>query len=117
MATKKAKSAPAKKTTSKSSGCEYVILRGYRSGVHAGYMVKEEGGWITLSQARRIWYWTGAASLSEIAVYGCNPDKASGCKFAAAVANHKIKSEDVSEVIECTDEARVMIQGVPEWRA
>jgi len=31
---------------------------------------KKDGSTVTLSNARRLWYWEGSASLSELAQYG-----------------------------------------------
>ena len=41
-----------------------VIIRGDRSGVEFGTLVAQNGREVTLKNARRIWYWSGAASLS-----------------------------------------------------
>ena len=57
---------------------EYVIARCSAAGVHAGIVESTDAHHTVLRDARRIWYWTGAASLSEIAVYGLNPAKSSG---------------------------------------
>lgn len=95
----------------------FVIARGYKSGVHAGYLAGETNGRITLIDSRRIWYWSGAASLSEIAVYGCNPDKSDDCKFAAKVARLELLSSDISELIHCQPAGQKMIENQPEWRA
>lgn len=57
-----------------------VIIRGDRSGVEFGTLVAQNGREVTLKNARRIWYWSGAASLSQLAKDGTsNP---SNCKFS-----------------------------------
>jgi hypothetical protein len=43
---------------------DYIICRTYSAGVFAGTLVKREGREVTLSNARRLWYWEGAASFS-----------------------------------------------------
>jgi hypothetical protein len=89
----------------------YVIARGTQSGVHAGYLVSRKGAEVTLREARRIWYWEGAATLSELAELGTSaPSK---CKFPVTVA-HIIKT-DVCEVLTVTEHARLSIASVPEW--
>ena len=71
------KSKPAKKAG------KYVICRTQSAGVFAGYFVSRKGQEVVLTNARRLWYWVGAASLSQLAVEGSsNP---SGCKFPAPV--------------------------------
>jgi hypothetical protein len=99
---------------SPTSAEKYVIARGTASGVHAGILVSRTGSEVTLRQARRLWYWIGAASLSQLAVAGTR--KPDSCKFPAAVPGETIKT-DVCELIDCTDVARRSIKGVPEWQA
>jgi hypothetical protein len=93
----------------------YVIIRGYRAGVHAGELVSYTDGIVTLTNARRIWYWNGAASLSELAVYGAS--KPSECRFGASVAKHAIVGNDACEIIYCQPAGERMIRNQPEWRA
>ena len=44
---------------------KYVICRTYSAGVFAGYLESRNGQEVVLRNARRIWYWKGAASLSQ----------------------------------------------------
>lgn len=46
----------------------YVIVRTYSAGVFAGTLVSRKGQGVVLKDARRLWYWKGAASLSQLAV-------------------------------------------------
>lgn len=96
----------------KLDGMEYCIVRTYSAGVFAGYLAKEEGQEATVKKARRIWYWSGAASLSQLAVDGTSePDN---CKFPCAVDEVRLKQ--VIEIIPCTSKAAVSIQGVKVWK-
>ena len=73
----------------------------------------QEGKEVELIQTRRIWYWEGAASLSELAVRGVKiPDK---CKFPCPVP--KILLTECIEIIPCTEEAKKNIMKVEEWTA
>lgn len=90
---------------------EYVIVRCDRSGVFAGIITKEEGNTATVKNARRLWYWSGAASLSQLALEGTK--KPSDCKFPAPLPEVRLK--DVIEVIPCTKEARKSIEAVKVW--
>jgi len=92
---------------------DYVIVRTYSAGVFAGQLETRNGKEVTLKNARRLWYWDGAASLSEMAVRGTS--KPNQCKFPVAVPS--IDLTEAIEIIECTDEAKDSIQGVPEWTA
>ena len=39
----------------------YVMVRTYSAGVFAGELVSRKGQEVILKNARRIWYWAGAA--------------------------------------------------------
>jgi hypothetical protein len=49
---------------------KYVIVRTYSAGVFAGTLISRKGAEVELTNARRMWYWKGAASLSQLAVEG-----------------------------------------------
>ena len=90
----------------------YVIVRTCSAGVHAGELVKREGKEVELKNARRLWYWDGAASLSQLAMEGVAvPDK---CKFPCEVT--KIELTEAIEIIPCTEEAIKSIKGVKIWK-
>jgi hypothetical protein len=89
----------------------YCIVRTYSAGVFAGNLVERNGKEGVVKNARRIWYWDGAASLSQLAMEGT---KAPGnCKFPCPV-NEVILTE-IIEVINCTKVAEKSIKAVPAW--
>ena len=89
-----------------------VLIRGNRSGVGFGELVSQNGSEVTLKNARRIWYWDGAASLSQLAKDGTsNP---SNCKFTVFVDSITIL--DAIEIIPCTDKAVKSIEEVKVWK-
>ncbi len=47
-----------------------VLIRTYSAGVHFGTLTQREGQEVHLSNARRLWSWSGALSLSEVASKG-----------------------------------------------
>ena len=106
-----------KKKQKKAAEKRYVIVRCTQAGVHAGYLERNSGGKVVLSGARRIWYWNGAASLSEIAVYGLNPAKAAQSKIAAKVPEIELRGSDVCEILLCCEAGKASLLGAPEWRA
>ena len=68
---------------------KYCIIRTYSAGVHAGILKSRDGKEVTLTDARRIWYWDGAATLSQLATDGTNAPE--NCKFPAAIPEiHRI---------------------------
>ena len=91
---------------------KYVIVRGDRSGVFAGQLVSQEGQKVVLKDCRRLWYWDGAASISQIAKEGVK--KPGRCKFTVTV--EEIAILDAIEVIPTTAEAEVSVKAVPEWK-
>ena len=91
---------------------KYVIVRGDRSGVFAGRLAKEEGQKVVLTECRRLWYWNGAASISQIAKEGVN--RASSCKFTVTV--DEIAILDAIEIIPTTAAAEANIKAVREWK-
>ena len=94
-------------------GMPYQIVRTYSAGVFAGYIENREGKEVTIRNARRIWYWEGAASLSQLAVDGtCKPE---GCKFPTPV--DRVLVTEAIEVLDVTEKARKSIESVPGWEA
>lgn len=90
----------------------FVIVRTYSAGVFMGILVRRDGKEVELKNARRLWKWSGAASLSQLAMEGVkNPDE---CKFPQEVKS--IILTEAIEIITCTHKAIQSIQGVPEWK-
>lgn len=110
---KKADIGPEAIRASEWHGMRYYVVRTYSAGVFAGYLENRNGREVVLRNARRIWYWEGACSLSQLAMEGTK--KPETCKFAMPV-NEILLTETV-EIITCTEKARLSIQGVPEWKA
>jgi len=91
---------------------DYVIVRTYSAGVFAGNLFSRDGKEVVLKNARRVWYWDGAASLSQLAVDGTsNP---SNCKFPCEVS--QITLTEAIEIIPCTEKAEKSIKEVPIWK-
>ena len=95
----------------KSNGMKYVITRTYSAGVFAGFLFRKIGKEVILKNARRIWYWDGAASLSELATKGTS--KPENCKFPVAVS--EVTLTEAIEIIPVTKEAQKSIERVSEW--
>jgi len=92
---------------------DYVIVRAYAAGVFAGTIKSQSGDVVTLTNARRIWYWDGAASLSQLAMEGTS--KPGNCKFPAPV--NAVEIHGVIEILETTPNSRKSIKEVPAWTA
>jgi hypothetical protein len=91
----------------------YSIVRTYSAGVFAGIIIKLEGQEGVMKNARRLWYWKGAASLSQLTMEGVKyPDE---CKFPCEV--DQVLLTQVIEVLLCTKQAIESINSVPVWKA
>ena len=91
---------------------KYCMVRSKSAGVFAGTVVERDGQEVLLKNARRIWYWDGAASLSQLATKGTSkPEK---CKFPAPV--EAVMLFEVIEIIPISDTAATSIASVPEWQ-
>ena len=87
---------------------EYCIIRTYSAGVFAGYLKKREGKEVKLLNARRLWNWQGAFTLSEMAMDGVS--KPELCKFSAPIS--EIIITEAIEIIPTTKKAQTIIQSV-----
>lgn len=102
------------------NGIKYVpkdsINQNSMAGVHFGYLHKEEftasGKVVTLIKTRRVWYWDGAASLSQMAIDGVN--KPSNCKFSMELESNEIVN--VIETIPLTEKAKDNLYKVSVWK-
>jgi hypothetical protein len=100
-----------KKTAETFDGMKYVLIRTQNAGVFAGYLKEKTGETVILKNARRLWYWSGACSLSQLAMEGTK--KVSECKFPCEVSS--IELNQVIEIIDATQEAKDSIASVPVW--
>lgn len=91
---------------------DHVLVRSANAGVFVGRLVARSGDEVTLADARRIWYWAGAATLSQLAIEGTT--KPGECKFPPSVP--EIVVLGVCEIISMTGQAVQSIAAVPEWR-
>lgn len=90
---------------------KYVVVRSNRAGVFAGILVEKEGAEVALRDCRRLWYWNGAASISQIANDGVKRPK--DCKFSQAV--DYICIIDAIEIIPTSRNAEKIIREVSVW--
>lgn len=93
------------------NGMKYVICRTYSAGVFAGYLESRNGQEVILRNARRLWYWSGAASLSQLAKEGVK--KPEECKFPCEV--DRVELLQSVEILDCTQQAKESIASVEVW--
>ena len=90
----------------------WYIIRSDRAGVFFGHIKERRGDEVDMTEVRRLWYWQGAASLSQMAVEGVKCPAA--CKFTVVVPEMTILG--VIEIIPVSDAAAENIKAVAEWR-
>lgn len=91
---------------------KYVIVRTYSAGVFAGELESRKGQEVVMRNARRLWYWDGAASLSQLAMEGTS--KPQNCKFPCEV--DRVELLQAIEIIDVTSKAQESIKGVKVWQ-
>jgi hypothetical protein len=94
---------------------KFVIIRTCSAGVHFGILETKEytpaGTIVLLSDAQRVYYWSGAASLSQMANDGVkNPLH---CKFSQVVKSIELIA---IEIIETTEIAEKNLREVKIWK-
>lgn len=92
-------------------GGRYAIVRTRSAGVFAGWVTSRVGQEVVVREARRLWRWSGAASLSQLGVDGTNDP--ANCKFPVPV--REMWLPEAIEIIWCTNKAKSSIEGVSEW--
>jgi hypothetical protein len=91
---------------------KYCMVRTYSAGVFAGTIKSKKGKEVVLTDARRIWYWDGAATLSQLATEGTT--KPENCKFPRAVP--EVLLTEAIEIIPILPAAQKSISQVPVWK-
>jgi hypothetical protein len=89
-----------------------VVVRADRAGVFVGNLKSRNGSEVILTEARRLWYWSGAASVSQLAIDGASDP--TNCKFPESV--NEILIFGVIEIIPMTEKAIKSINGVSIWK-
>jgi hypothetical protein len=80
---------------------QHVVVRTFSAGVHIGTLVEKDGENVLLKDARRLWKWSGAFTLSEVAQKGV---QVKGSRIAMTVP--LIELTNANEIIPTSEEAR-----------
>ena len=88
----------------------YLVVRTYSAGVHAGVLASANGKEVTLTDARRLWYWRGANTLNEVSLTGVT----AGSKISEPVA--EIHLTEAIELIPATPQSEASNRGA-KWAA
>ena len=93
-------------------GMEYVMIRTYSAGVHFGYLKSRTGKEVELVNSKRVYTWSGACSLSQLAIEGSkNPND---CKIAMEIP--KLTLPEAIEVIPMTQDAKDNLNNIKVWK-
>jgi hypothetical protein len=91
----------------------YKLVRTYSAGVFCAILESRNGKEGVLRNARRIWRWAGAASLSQLAMDGTSlPEE---CLFPIAV--DRIEVTEIVEILDVSEKALASINSVKIWSA
>lgn len=97
-------------------GMQYCVIRAYGAGVFCGYVKEKKcelnGINVDLVNSRRIYYWSGACSLSQLAVDGLKD--ISNSKIAMVVPIQTVAN--VIEIIPMSQKASKQIQEASVWK-
>lgn len=98
---------------------KFYIIRTHSAGVWFGNIKTNgsvfKGAEFVIINARRLWYWSGAASLSQLAVEGTK--RPNDCKFTITISDEDgVYLPQVIEILPCTDEAVENIKSVKIWK-
>lgn len=88
-----------------------IIARIDRAGVFHGTLDYIDGEIIRLKDCRRIYYWNGALSVTDMAVNGLT-----GGKISAPVSTVEFMSAKIVELNECSDDASRSIEAIKVWK-
>ncbi len=91
---------------------KFYIVRGDRSGVFFGNIKERNGKEVTMENVRRLWYWDGANSISQLAQLGT--EKPNNCKFSITV--DEILVLDAIEIDLCSKVSAESIKAVNIWK-
>ena len=89
-----------------------VIVRADRAGVFYGTLAAIDGDEAIIRDCRRLWYWDGAASLSQLAAEGVK--KPQNCKFTMTIPEIGVRG--VIGILPVSDVAAGNIEKVTVWK-
>ena len=88
---------------------KFVLVRTYSAGVHCGTLAYLDGKNAVLKEARRVWRWRGANTLSELSQQGAEHD---WTRISEVVP--EILLTEAIEVIPCSEVAELNLK-VSRW--
>ena len=100
-----------KKSEQKVEMSDMVLIRTYSAGIHFGKLVRRDGKEVELVDARRLWSWEGACSLSQVAMDGVGKDSRISVPVPSVILTEAI------EIIQMTQRAvKNMTEEIEPWK-
>ena len=91
---------------------KHVIVRSNLAGVFFGILTHKQKDELTLKDARKFYYFSGANTVEDLASKGAlNPNS---CKLTISVS--EIVISKFEQILPCTNEAITQIKSIPIWK-
>jgi len=88
-----------------------ILVKTSQGNIHIGYLKERNGDTVILTEARRLWYWNGAAGVNQIASEGLKfPEK---CKVPCPV---EIELLGIIEILPVTNKSKAVLDSIKVWR-
>lgn len=91
---------------------KYIIVRSNLAGVFFGILTNKVGDELTLSKARKFFYYSGANTVEDLATQGAL--NINNCKLTVEV--EEIIISKFEQILPCTKEAIEQIKTIPVWK-
>lgn len=94
---------------------QFHIVRAEKAGVFLCRIASMVGDTYTITNARRLYYWSGALDVSMIAHEGVTNPR--GCKFSVQLGDNDTSTiHNVVEAHPVSDKALSIINDIPAWK-
>lgn len=94
---------------------QFHIVRAEKAGVFLCKIISKVGDTYTVSNLRRLYYWSGALDVSMIAKDGVS--KPTSCKFSVQFGDEDLSTiHNVVESHPVSEKALAIINNVPVWK-
>lgn len=90
---------------------KHVIVRSNLAGVFFGKLIAKEGDELTLQNARKFYYFSGANTVEDLADKGAL--NVSACKLTVSAS--EIVISKFEQILPCTKTAIEQINSIPVW--
>lgn len=90
---------------------KHVIVRSNLAGVFFGILTEKSGDELTLKNARKFYYFSGANTVEDLAQFGAQ--NTNNCKLTVSV--NQIVISKFEQILPCTKQAINQNNSIPVW--